>query len=227
MKIKQHKFEGVFLVDRKIATINLLPGTLVYGEQLIKSGRKEYRIWDFYRSKPAAAIKKGLKKFPLKRGMSVLYLGAASGTTVSHFSDIVGKEGIIYAVDIAERVLRELVHHAERRGNIIPILADARKPESYENLVLEKVDLVYEDVASKDQIPILIRNAAKFLKPDGHAMLAIKSQSIDVTKQPRQIYKESLSELEKHFEILDRVELDPYEKMHLFVVMKYKNKKVK
>jgi fibrillarin-like pre-rRNA processing protein len=222
MKIKQHKFEGFFLVDGKLATVNLLPGTAVYGEQLIKSGNKEYRIWNFYRSKPAAAIKKGLKKFPLKRNTAVLYLGAASGTTVSHFSDIVGKEGIIYAVDIAERVLRELVHHAEMRGNIIPILADARKPESYENLVLEKVDLVYEDVASKDQIPILIRNAAKFLKPDGHAMLAIKSQSIDVTKQPRQIYKKSLSELEKHFEILDKVELDPYEKMHLFVVMKFK-----
>lgn len=223
MKIKPHqKFEGVFLVDKKLATFSLRPGTLVYGEQLIKSGKKEYRVWDFYRSKPAAALKKGLEKFPLKKGMPVLYLGAASGTTVSHFSDIVGKDGIIYAVDIAERVLRELIPHAEARGNIVPILADARKPESYENIVLGKVDLVYEDVASKDQVPILIRNAEAFLKPSGFAMIAIKSQSIDVTKQPRQIYKECLKELKKHFEILNKVELDPYEKMHLFVVMEWK-----
>jgi len=223
MKIKPHKkFEGVFLVDKKLATLSLRPGTLVYGEQLIKSGKKEYRIWDFYRSKPAAALKKGLEKFPLKKGMSVLYLGAASGTTVSHFSDIVGNGGIVYGVDIAERVLRELIPHAEVRGNIVPILADARKPESYENLVLGKVDLLYEDVASKDQIPILLRNAITFLKPQGFAMIAIKSQSIDVTKQPRQIYKECLETLKKHFDILDKIELDPYEKMHLFVVMKSK-----
>jgi len=223
MKIKPHKkFEGVFLVDKKLATLSLRPGTLVYGEQLIKSGKKEYRIWDFYRSKPATALKKGLEKFPLKKGMSVLYLGAASGTTVSHFSDIVGNGGIVYGVDIAERVLRELIPHAEVRGNIVPILADARKPESYENLVLGKVDLLYEDVASKDQIPILLRNAIAFLKPRGFAMIAIKSQSIDVTKQPRQIYKECLETLKKHFDILDKIELDPYEKMHLFVVMKSK-----
>jgi len=223
MKIKPHKnFEGVFLVDGKLATVSLCPGTAIYGEQLIKSGKKEYRVWDFYRSKPAAAIKKGLKKFPLGREMSVIYLGVASGTTASHFSDIVGKEGIIYGIDLAERVLRELVPHAERRGNIVPILADARMPEKYENLVLGKVDLLYEDVASKDQIPILIRNAEAFLRPHSFAMIAIKSQSIDVTKRPKQIYKECLETLEKHFEILDKVELDPYEKMHLFVVMKFK-----
>ena len=223
MKIEPHKkFEGVFLVDGKPATFNLLPGTTVYGERLIKSDKREYRIWDFYRSKPAAAIKRGLKKFPLKRGMSILYLGAASGTTVSHFSDIVGNEGIIYAVDIAERVLREMIHHAEKRGNIVPILADARKPESYKNIILEKVDLVYEDVASKDQVPIIIRNANAFLKPQGCAIIVIKSQSIDVTKDPNQIYKECLIELEKHFEVLNKVKLDPYEKMHMFVVMKYK-----
>lgn len=223
MKIRLHKkFEGVFLVDGKLATISLYPGASVYGEQLIKSDKKEYRIWDFYRSKPAAAIKKGLKEFPLKKGMSVLYLGAASGTTLSHFSDIVGEKGIIYGVDIAERVLRELIPHAEKRGNIVPILADARKPESYDNLIFGKVDLVYEDVASKDQIPIFVRNADAFLKSRGFAMIAIKSQSIDVTKQPKQIYKECLAELEKHFNILDKIELDPYEKMHLFVVARYR-----
>jgi len=223
LKVKQYKnFDGVFSLDSKIATLNLLPGMQVYGEELIKTDGKEYRVWDFYRSKPAAALKKGLKEFPLKRGMSVLYLGAASGTTVSHFSDIVGKDGIIYGVDIAERVLRELIPHAEKRGNIVPILADARLPENYESTIFGKADLVYEDVASRDQIPILIRNAEKFLKPQGCAMIAIKSQSIDVTKPPHQIYKECLEELKKRFEILDKVELDPYEKMHMFVVIKSK-----
>jgi len=223
MKIKPHKkFEGIFVLDGKLATINLTPGQKVYGEELIKEKNIEYRIWDFWRSKPAAAIKNGLKEFPLKEGMKILYLGIASGTTASHFSDIIGREGIIYGVDIAERVLRDLIAHAEKRGNIIPFLGDSRKPEDYENVVMEKVDCAYEDVASPDQVQILIRNAQKFLKPKGFAMVAIKSQSIDVTKDPKKIYKESLGELEKYFEILDKVELDPYEKAHLFVVMKMK-----
>lgn len=223
MKINPHKkFEGIFVLNGKLATINLTPGQKVYGEELIKEKNIEYRVWDFWRSKPAAAIKNGLKEFPLKGGMKILYLGIASGTTASHFSDIVGREGIIYGVDIAERVLRDLIQHAEKRGNIIPFLGDARKPEDYENIVMEKVDCVYEDVASPDQIPILVRNAQKFLRTNGFAMVAIKSQSIDVTKDPKQIYKESLEELKKYFDVLDKVELDPYEKAHLFVVMKMK-----
>ncbi len=220
MKIKPTKFEGVFNLDGKLATINLVPKEKVYGEQLIKIDNTEYRVWDHTRSKAAAALKKGIKQFPLSRRQKVLYLGIASGTTASHFSDIIGPEGIIYGVDVAERVLRDLTHHAEKRGNIVPILADARKPEEYENIVLEKVDLVYEDVADPDQIEILIRNAQKFLKKRRYAMIAIKSQSIDVTKNPKEVYKEAMEKLAKHFEILDKVELDPFEKHHLFVVMK-------
>jgi len=223
MKVRPHKkFERVFLIDNKLATINLTPGHMVYGEELVKIKNVEYRIWDFWRSKPAAAIKKGLKEFPIKKGMKILYLGIASGTTSSHFSDIIGKEGIIYGVDIAERVLRELIAHAERRGNIIPILGDGRKPEEYESIILERVDCLYVDVASPDQVAITIRNAQKFLKHDRWVIIAIKSRSINVVKPPKQVYKECLEELEKHFEILDEVELDPYERDHMFVVMRMK-----
>jgi fibrillarin-like pre-rRNA processing protein len=221
MKPKE-RFEGVFSIGKKLATVNLTPGKRVYGEELVKVSGKEYRIWDHYRSKPAAAMKKGLKKFPINKGMKILYLGIASGTTASHFSDIVGKSGIIYGVDVANRVMRGLVNVAEQRGNIIPILSDARLTENYEGVILEKVDLVYEDVASPDQIKIMIGNAREFLTPEGMAMIAIKSQSIDVTKSPREIYKVCLKELKKHFEIMDKVELDPYEKAHMFVVMKSK-----
>ena len=222
MKVKETEFEGIFKIDGRLATINLVPGELVYGEELVKINKMEYRIWDFWRSKPAAAMKVGLKEFPLKKGMKMLYLGVASGTTASHFSDIVGKEGIIYGVDIAGRVLRDLVAIAEKRGNIVPILNDCRKPEDYQNQILEKVDCVYEDVADRDQIPILIRNCQKFLKINGWVMIAIKSQSIDVVRKPKDVYNECLLELEKYFEVFDKVELDPYEKHHLFVVMKWK-----
>ena len=222
MSIQKTKFYGVFKINGKIATINLVPGVKVYGEELVKEKNTEYRIWDFWRSKPAAAIKNGLKQLTLQKGINILYLGIANGTTSSHFSDIIGKEGLIYGVEISERPFRELLPTAEKRGNIIAILANARKPEDYEHTVLDKVDLVYEDVASDDQVQILIRNCEKFLKPKGYVIIAIKSQSIDVTRPPREVYKECLEELKKHFDILDKVELDPYEKYHLFVVMKSK-----
>ncbi len=220
MQVKPHKFEGVYVIGNKICTINLTLGRNVYGEQLIRVKEKEYREWIPFRSKLCAAIKKGVKYFPFKKGSKVLYLGAGSGTTISHISDIVGKDGIIYAVEISERPLRDLVGLAEIRQNIIPILGDARLTETYENLILEKVDVVYEDVADPDQIKILVKNSEKFLKQDGIAEIAIKSQSISSIKPPKEVYKECLKELEKHFEILDKVELDPYEKFHLFVVLR-------
>ena len=221
MKVRPFKFEGIYKIDGKIATVNLIPGYRSANEELVKLGKVEYRIWDPWTSKPCAAFKKGLKHFPLKRGSKVLYLGFASGKTGSFFSDIVGKSGIIYAVEISGRVLREAIPMAEKRGNIVPILADARKVESYEYLVPEKVDLVYEDIADPDQIKILFWNCEKFLRKEGYAMIAIKSQSIDVTKPPREVYRNCLGELKKKFEIIDKVELDPFEKAHLFVVLRF------
>jgi len=222
MKAKQTKFEGVFKIDGKFATANLVSGFKSSNEELVKVGNIEYRTWDYFRSKPAAAFKKGLNIFPLEKGMKVLYLGLAEGKTASFFSDIVGSDGIIYGVELSERSLREVVPVCWRRGNMVPILADARRTELYENNILDKVDCIYTDVASPDQVAITIRNSQKFLKHKGWVMLVIKSQSIDVVKPPKQVYKECLQELEKHFEVLDKVELDPYEKMHLFTVMRWK-----
>ncbi len=222
MRVERTKFEGVFKLNEGFATINLVPGYRSSNEELVTVGGKEYRTWDYHTSKPSAALKKRLGVLPLQKGDKVLYLGMAEGKTVSFFSDIVGREGIVYGVELSERSLRESIPMCEKRGNLVPILGDARRPELYENVVMEKVDLVFEDVASDDQIPILIRNCEKFLKPKGHAMIAIKSQSIDVTKNPQQIYQECLAELGKHFEILDKVELDPFEKHHLYVVLRLK-----
>lgn len=50
----------------------------------------EYRAWNPFRSKLAASIVGGVGDIHIKPGSKVLYLGAASGTTVSHVSDIVG-----------------------------------------------------------------------------------------------------------------------------------------
>jgi fibrillarin-like pre-rRNA processing protein len=211
-------FDGVFLIDNFIVTRNLTPGLRVYGERLIKDNEIEYRAWNPFRSKLAAAIKKGLKNFPFKKGTTVLYLGASTGTTVSHLSDIVESEGCIYAVEVSPHAIKNLIKNCERRENVVPILADANKPQEYEEI--GKVDVVYEDVAQPNQDEILVKNSEKFLKQGGIAMLVIKSPSIDVTKKPKETFAEVLDRIKQHFDILERIDLEPFDKEHLFVVLR-------
>jgi len=210
-------FPRVFRQGSKILTKNPQPSTKLFTEQLASVGGTEYRVWDPNRSKPAAAIAKGLRQFPLKPGSKVLYLGIASGQTASYFSNIIGPSGIVYGIEISERCFRELLPAAKALGNIMPILADARKPETYG--WVEPIDVIMEDVATNDQSEIMIRNAEKFLKKNGFAMMVIKSRSIDVTKEPDEIYKQEERKLSKHFRIVERVRLDPYEKDHMFYLM--------
>jgi fibrillarin-like pre-rRNA processing protein len=212
-------FQGVYEIGKGYATLNADPGRKVYNEKLVRQEGKEYRLWDPFRSKLCGAMKKGLKTFPFRKGSKILYLGASTGTTISHVSDIVGEKGEIYAVEIAAQCMKSLLELCERRENIIPIHGDARKPEGYEEV--GKVEIIYQDVAQPDQDDILISNARMFLKKDGIAMIAIKSQSIDVTKAPKDVFDAVLKKLEEHFEILEKIKLEPFDKDHLFVVLKY------
>ncbi len=153
-------FNGVFRVGKNIYTKNLTPGSRVYGEKLFVSAGVEYREWDPTRSKLSAAILNGLTTLPIRSGSVILYLGISAGTTASHISDIIGKDGLIYGVEFAERMMRELIPVSEKRKNIIPILADARKAEEYS--WIEKTDLIYVDVADPQEMEIFIRNAKMF-----------------------------------------------------------------
>jgi fibrillarin-like pre-rRNA processing protein len=204
---------------RKLATKNIVVGNSVYGERLVKYKKREYRIWDPYRSKLAAAILKGLGTVPILPGAKVLYLGAASGTTASHVSDIVGEGGHVYCVEFASRSLRELISKvAAFRYNLSPILADARLPESYSRLV-EQVDVIYCDVAQPEQARVLADNADAFLVNQGWVMLAIKAQSIDVTKEPSIVYEREIAVMESRgFRVSEVVYLEPYDKAHTMVV---------
>jgi fibrillarin-like pre-rRNA processing protein len=225
--VKETKMDNVFECEyedgtTRLCTKNLAPGYSVYGERLIKYNGIEYREWNAFRSKLAGAILKGLKENPVKKGVKVLYLGAASGTTPSHVSDIVEKEGKVYGVEFSPRVVRELILVAQRRPNLFPILADARFPQSYMPLI-ENVDVLYVDIAQPDQTDIAIYNAKIFLKEGGSLLLAIKARSIDVTKNPEEIFKEESSKLERNnFDVKQVINLDPYDKDHAMVLARFK-----
>jgi len=208
---------------KRLATKNLAPGRTVYGERLITFRGVEYRIWDPYRSKLAASILKGIKTVPIKPGNKVLYLGAASGTTASHVSDIIGENGHVYCVEFSARAIRELVNNVcAFRPNMSPILEDARLPEKYAMLV-EKVDNIYCDIAQPEQAKILADNADLYLKKGGAVMLAIKAQSIDVTKEPSEVYKHEIETLKaRGFKIREVIHLEPYDRAHAMIVAEFK-----
>ena len=208
--------------QKKLATENLVPGNQVYKEKLIKQKGTEFRLWDPFRSKLAAAIMNELEYFPFENKTKVLYLGASTGTTISHISDIVGPRGLIFGVEHASRVARDFLDRVVSfRSNIIPILQDARNPKEYFS-VFGKVDIVYVDIAQPDQTKIAIENCKLFLKNKGYFYLIIKTRSIDVTKDPSKIIEEEIEKLKPKFEVLQTIDLHPYDKDHAMVIAKYK-----
>ncbi len=207
--------------EKKLATENLVVGNQVYKEKLITKKRIEYRLWEPFRSKLAAAIMNGLEVFPFQNKSTVLYLGVSTGTTISHISDIVGPNGIIFGIEHASRVARDFLDRvATYRKNIIPILQDARKPEEYFSM-FGKVDVVYVDIAQPDQTEIAITNCKMYLKKNGYLFLVIKTRSIDVTKPPKQIINEEIQKIKENFDILQTIDLHPYDKDHAIVIAKF------
>lgn len=199
-------------------TENTMPEEKVYGEALIKEDETEYRRWVENRSKVGAAVKKGMD-IELKRDYDVLYLGAASGTTVSHFSDIL-TEGIIVGVEYSDSVIRGLVELAEQRNNIAPVLGNARNPEEYEDY-LDKYDYLFQDISQRDQPEIFLKNVRKYLKDDGVGLLAVKARSISDSRPAEEIFEEVREKISDELSIVDEVDLSPFEKDH--IVMKVRH----
>ena len=213
-------FPGVYSVGRDIATENSTPGFRVYDERLLKSKGGEYRLWDPHRSKLAAGILKGLKRFPFSPDSNVLYLGASSGTTASHLADIC-PNGLIYCVEFSKRMMQDLLQVTMRKSNMVPVLADANLPANYLHQIA-RVDILYQDVAQKNQAEILLKNSELF-RPK-FAMLSIKSRSINAVESPKKVFKREIEELKNDFSVLEEIDLMPYDKDHILVNLERKTK---
>ncbi|MFC6904404.1 fibrillarin-like rRNA/tRNA 2'-O-methyltransferase [Halalkalicoccus tibetensis] len=193
-------------------------GEPVYGEPTSEG----WRAWDPNRSKLGAMLETGMEtglagsdpEAGPYTGDTVLYLGAASGTTVGHVADFAGPT---YAVEFAPRPVRDLVGVAEDRPNLFPLLKDARTPESYAHVVESGVDAIVQDVATRGQADVALRNR-EFLREDGRLLAAIKARSEDVTREPDEVFPEVLERLEEGYEVLGTERLEPYHDDHLAVV---------
>ena len=198
--VARHEFDGRgWLATR---------GPPAYGEPT----DGEWRAWDPRRSKLGAMLERGMD-LGLAGGETVLYLGAASGTTVSHVADFAGPT---YAVEFAARPARDLLDVCEARKNLFPLLKDARKPETYAHVV-EPVDALVQDVATRGQATVALTNR-RFLREDGRLLLAVKARSEDVTADPGAVFDRTLDRLDEGYEVLETERLDGFHEDHLGVV---------
>jgi fibrillarin-like pre-rRNA processing protein len=218
--LNKTKSDNVFSMSsenqKRLCTKNLVQATPSGTTISVKN--EEYRIWDPFHSKLAAIILKG-SSISIKKDASVLYLGAANGTTVSHVSDIVS-EGTVFAVEFSPRAVQDLIKVSIPRKNLVPILADANKPSSYQNIV-HPVDFIYQDIAQREQARIAIRNARLYLKKSGILVLIIKSRSIDSVTKTSLVFEKEINELKGIFDIMELIDLKPYHSDHMAVVARY------
>jgi len=223
IKIRKHpKIYNVFvsgpLTNPRLYTRNLVPRRKIYDEKLIEVDGIEYRSWDPERSKLAAIFINDPSTSFLRKANRCLYLGAASGTTISHLSDIL-PNGLIYAVEFSERSIRQLIQNTSDRKNVIPILADARYPIEYANAIFTDIDLVYQDVAQPNQAEIMVKNMDYYLKEKGTFIFLIKSQSIDSISKSEKIYSEEKNILQKAgFKIQESINIHNFAKNHIALI---------
>jgi fibrillarin-like pre-rRNA processing protein len=215
------QLKGLFHDRGLMWTINRVPGTKVYGERLRVRQNVEYRQWNPWRSKLAALAQVNPKAPWIEPEADVLYLGASSGTTVSHVSDLLGGDAQVYAVEFSPRSTRDLLWNMEPRQNVVPILDDAGKPERYAPYLDRFVGALVQDVAQRHQVDIFLRNLP-FLRKGGHGFLFIKARSIDVASPLSVIYDKVRAQLkEAGCNIVLEADLEPYEREHrAFVVRK-------
>ena len=196
---------GIYRDGKRLSTVD---------RSVSASKDREFRMWDPHHSKLAALILKGFMP-PITESSLVLYLGAAAGSTASHVSDI-ARDGLVYALEFSPRVMKNLILACESRPNMIPIFADANHPEKYSYLV-DKVDVIYQDISQRNQAEIALKNVKCFLKDEGCLILMIKARSIDTIAKTREIFGKEVEKLQEGASVLETVKLPQY-RDHLAVI---------
>ena len=217
---KRVKIEGRSLWSR-----NALKGVSLRGERLKRQGRIEWRQWNPFTSKIAAGLLKSQQLGILPTmGSTCLYLGSGHGTTISHLHDQVcgaknQSEGTIVAVDLSPRCIRDLIHLAESRPGIVPVLADCRDLTSISPFLSSKVPWLFQDVSQSGQVDIFIQACERYLASEGTGILSLKSQSERDASVAFSHAEDML--IKAGFTLIEKIDLAGWEDKHmLFHVVK-------
>ena len=216
---------GVRKEGRSLWTRNAVKGISVRGERRKRDGRIEWRRWDPTKSKVAAALlrtKSNQSSIIPKPGSTCLYLGASSGSTVSHIHDFVcGSEnhhaGQIVAVEISPRMTRDLISLSEKRAGLIPVLADARKGRQFATFMRGKADWIHQDLSIPDQADTFVRIVTDFLTPGGIGLLSLKSASERSSEgdDNSRFHNAEKKLIESNLNLVERINLSGFEEQHV------------
>jgi fibrillarin-like pre-rRNA processing protein len=178
----------------------------------------EKRYWDPKKSKWKAAIERGMS-VDLKGNENILYLGASTGSTISHLSP--RTSGMIYSVEKSNVMAVNLVRLSEKVQNVLPLFCDAHDVDYIkEKIGEERIDILFCDIPSFDQVEIL-RKASELVKEDCKILFSLKTQSIS-QERPENVKNRIRDELKKYFKIQGEVNLEPFQKKHFFFILQKK-----
>ncbi|KAK2439289.1 rRNA 2'-O-methyltransferase fibrillarin [Trifolium repens] len=222
-------YESLFLYTR-----NLIPGVksfLHQDDDVVFSvqdddevgGTVEYRQWDPFKSRLAAAILSGDAQNILwiEPGSRVLVIysrdDAHFGITISHISDIVGPKGMVYVVEPSESNRDSLLYMADKRSNIVPI-AHSYSAWHY-RMLINFVDVLFAapDRRLEVEVRMTFLNAIHFLKTGGHYVLYVQGNCIESTNRGDPIFN-SLTKADRvQFQRMKQVTLEPFDSDHEYV----------
>lgn len=216
---------GIRREGRSLWTRNAVRGVSVRGERRKTDARIEWRFWDPSRSKVAAALLRTANdpsQLLPETGSTCLYLGASFGSTVSYIHDQVcgaGNHhgGQVVAVEIAPRAMRDLSELASIRPGLVPVLGDARQPQTVAPYIRGKADWMHQDLSIADQAETFVRMAGAFLRPGGTGLLSLKAaseRSSDGDDDSR-FAKAARILRESNLDVIERIDLKGLEEQHL------------
>lgn len=156
------------------------------------------------------------KNVNLDQGDNVLYLGAGAGTTVSYNCDIVDK-GTVYCVENSYLTFKMLLKKCRNIMNSIPIFADANLPLSYRHIV-NNVNIIYQDIAQKNQIEIFKKNASIYLNNGNIGIILLKTSCVNSTMCITDISNQSIDDLSQ-YKIIETTQLSPYYDGHVCIIV--------
>lgn len=212
--IRPHSHSGVYTDGKDLYTLCTAGAAQGAGRTVRGEDGHDYRSFPPGGTKLAALVKRGVTNWPFRHDSRVLYLGAGAGTTVSYVSEVCPR-GQVFAVEFAPEPFRSLVEVARGRSNVLPILADARTPEAYTTQVGGPVDIVYQDVAQRDQWDIAHRNAQVFLERGGWLVLVVKASSVDVSVPASSVYGDVRTAMGgSGYALEEWLELEPFDREH-------------
>ena len=225
MPRKQKLAWGIRREGRSLWTRNAVRGVSVRGERRKTDARIEWRFWDPSRSKVAAALLRTANdpsQLLPETGSTCLYLGASFGSTVSYIHDQVcgaGNHhgGQVVAVEIAPRAMRDLSELASIRPGLVPVLGDARQPQTVAPYIRGKADWMHQDLSIADQAETFVRMAGAFLRPGGTGLLSLKAaseRSSDGDDDSR-FAKAARILLESNLDVIERIDLKGLEEQHV------------